>query len=250
MKKIAVLGTCASEDWYHYQNPRQRLDVKLVPPYQQSAMVSLNSKPVPLPSGDLGQALGKEEIDKLKIDFDKSFFSLLESAQPDVLIVDLLLDSRRGVIRTGDGAVTNSYIIHRSSLRDRLDFTAVFNPLVEPDKYAQEFTASVRHLGAFLKSRLPQCRIILHKARWAEYYLDKAGVLHPFEPKKQINHFVANMCIRELEQIFEREITCDVISVQDVPTIADEQHIWGFLPLHYQKSYYHEFVAKLRPLLG
>lgn len=248
MKKIAILGTCASEDWYHHQNARRRLDVKLAPPYQQSALLSLNAKPVSLPQ-DLGMALSEGEIAKLRADFGKTFLSTLCEVRPDYLIVDLLLDSRRGVFGIDGSLVTNSYIIQRSSLRDSPEFRASFNPVEEPIRYLEEFTNSVRFLGAFLKTRLPDCRVILHKARWAEYFLDKNGDLHPFKPPVQLNHFVANMRIRKLEEVFETEIACDSIQVQNTPVIADAQHIWGFLPVHYQKDYYKEFNERLRPLI-
>ena len=90
MKKIAILGTCASEDWYHYQDPRRRLDVGLVPRYQQSALISLNCKPVSLPS-ELGPKVSEVDAAKLRVDFDKSFLPTLKEVKPDFLIVDLLL---------------------------------------------------------------------------------------------------------------------------------------------------------------
>ncbi|MFN4143608.1 DUF6270 domain-containing protein [Aestuariivirga sp.] len=248
MKKIAILGTCASEDWFHFQDPRRRLDVRLAPPYQQSALVSLNCKPVPLP-GDLGPKIREGEMQKLRADFDKSFLATLKDVKPDVLIVDLLLDSRRGVYRFGDSWVTNSYIIHRSALKERLDSRDLFDPVRDPARYLEAFTASVRYLAAFLHDNLPDCRVILHKARWAEYYVDTKGDLHPFEPKRQLSHFVGNIRAKMLETVFEREINCECVAVDDVPVIADVQHIWGFLPAHYQRDYYQSFSEKLRRII-
>ncbi|WP_395689438.1 DUF6270 domain-containing protein [Aestuariivirga sp.] len=248
MTKIAILGTCASEDWYHHQDPRQRLEVRLIPRYQQSAIVSLNSKPIELPL-DIEAGLSEGEAEKLRIDFSKRFLSNLRDVKPDFLIVDLLLDSRRGVVRIADSVVTNSYILQRSSLWKTLDQSKVFNAVVEPVKYLEEFAYSVRNLSSFLKNHIPQCRIILHRARWAEYFLDERGDLYPFGPKKQVNHFVANIRIRKLEEVFEAEIQCDQISIANIPAIADKQHIWGFSGIHYQKDYYREFDRELRRIL-
>lgn len=247
-KTIAILGTCASDDWYHYQDARRRLDVRLAPPYQQSALISLTARPVPVPE-DLGAELGKTEDAKLRIDFDKSFLDRLVDARPDYLIVDLLIDARRGVIAVGDSWVTNSYIINRSALAERLGANTRLSAVQDGEDYLQPFAESVLRFGTFLKTVLPRCRVILHKARWAEYFADKYGAVHPFEPALQMNYFAANMRMTQLESVFEREIACDVISVDDIPVVADARHIWGLAPVHYRRDYYRSFTGKLRGII-
>ena len=134
-------------------------------------------------------------------------------------------------------------------MRERLDPQTLFTPTNDPERYLEAFTLAVRHLSAFAKESLPDCRIILHKARWAEYYVDARGDLHPYDRQRQLSHFVANVRIKSLENVFESEVDCASIAVDDVPFLADVQHIWGFLPVHYQRSYYGSFSEKLRNLL-
>ena len=247
-KTIAILGTCASDDWYHHQDARRRLDVRLAPPYQQSALISLTARPVPVPK-NLGAELGKTEEAKLRIDFDKSFLDHLADARPDYLIADLLIDARRGVIAASGSWVTNSYIINRSALQGQLEHNRRLDAVREVNEYIELFAESVLRFGLFLKTVLPRCRVILHKARWAECFAGKDGAIQPFDPDLQMDCAAANLRMLQLESVFEREIACDVISVEDVAIVADAQHIWGLTPVHYRKDYYRSFTEKLRRIV-
>lgn len=247
-RTIAILGTCASDDWFHYQDARHRLDVRLAPPYQQSSLISLAARPVPVPE-DLGGQLGKSEAANLRIDLDKSFLARLADAKPDYLIVDLLIDARRGVIAMDGSWVTNSYIINRSQLAAGLEAVRRLNALEDLEAYLVPFTESLRRFAVFLNTELPRCRVILHKARWAEYFVDKDDAVHPFEPKLQMSCFAANIRMPRLEAAFEREIPCDVISIDAASIVADARHIWGLAPVHYRKDYYRSFTEQLRRII-
>lgn len=248
MKTFAVLGTCTSEDWYHHQSPRSRLPLKQLALCQQSALVTLNARPVPIPD-TLGTGVSGEEALKLRMDFDRSFLPGLVPLKPDVLIVDLLLDSLRGVMDLEEGWVTNSYLLRKSGMGEACGGKKTINPVTEQARYLDLFTASVDFLAAFLREKLPGCRVILHKARWAEYYLDKDGFIRPFDPGNQVSYFMGNQRIRGLEAAFRKAIPCEVLAVEEMPVLADVQHIWGLSALHYHKEYYRHFQERLRLLL-
>lgn len=248
MKTYAVLGTCASEDWYHFQDPRNRLPVQQVAISQQTALITLNTKPVPIPA-DFGPDVSPEAKLKLGRDFDKSYLASLVPLKPDLLIVDLLLDSRRGVYEFEGGLVTNSYLLRKSSFKAVCAAKKTLNPVSDESRYMQAFVRALEFLSTFLKDNLPSCQVILNAARWAEYYLDEDGYIQPYASRRQVGYFVGNIRIRALEAEFRRAIPCQVISIKEVPIMADAQHIWGPNPLHYHKAYYSAFLEELRSLI-
>lgn len=249
--KIAILGTCVSADWFHYQDVRHRLDAQLVPRYQPSSVISVMSPP-PGISITPGALLKPEEVAALRIDLDKSFLSLLSETRPDILIVELLTESRRtlGVIAVGDSWITNSYILHRCDPPPEVKNGRHLNIMDEPDAYLAQFRDAARRLGEFLRRELPDCRIVLNQARWAEYFLDGEGELRSYPPFEQLSNFRVNFRLNLLEAVFLEEVPCERIVVDDVPIFADERHIWGASPDHYAKVFYTGFAKKLGAIIA
>lgn len=249
--KIAILGSCVSEDWFHFQDVRHRLPVKLIPKYQPSSVISITSPP----SGLLvhpSPILKPEEVVALRIDLDKSFLPLLAETRPDMLIVELMMDSRRslGVIAVGDSWITNSYILHRCDLPPEFRDGRRLNIMDEPDAYLALFRKAARRLGEFMRRELPDCRIVLNQVRWAEYFVDEEDELRSYPPLEQMSSFQANNRMNALEATFGEEVPCERIMVDDVPIFADERHIWGPSPDHFVRAFYTGFAHKLGELLA
>jgi hypothetical protein len=243
--KLAILGTCVSADWVHFQHPSRQLDVRVLP-YQPSSVISMMADPIDIAidSGDLKE----RDTVRLKVDFDKSFLRSLIESKPNFLIVEVLADSRRGVIPIGNSWVSRTSRLERSPMRDRISsqrFTAVNNP----EAYYSLFRQSAAKLFHFLQEHLPGCQIILNHARWAEYYVDDDGELQSYKAKLQNEYFVSNLRLQDLERIFGEEVPCKHLVVDDVPTFADSRHIWGVGPEHYIKAHYASFIEELRTLL-
>lgn len=246
--KIAILGTCVSEDWIHFQPARSRLDVKLEPRYQPSSLISIVADPVVL---DLqpGPRMTPQLETSLRIDLDKSFLPTLAETQPDILIVELMFDSRKdrggGVIAIGDSWITSSYILHRCHMPPEVTAARHLNVLDEPDVYLDLFRTSAKKLAGFLRRHLPNCKVILNQVRWAEYYIAEDGELKSYPPWEQRAYFRANLRMDRLEAVFREEIECQSIRVDDVPIFADSQHIWGSSADHFIRCYYTRFAEKL-----
>lgn len=249
--KIAILGSCVSEDWYHFQDVRHRLDVQLIPKYQPSSLISITSKPVHV-SIEPSPLLKPEEIVALRIDLDKSFLPRLAETRPDILIVELLAESRRslGVISTGDSWITNNYILQRCDLPPEIKNGRYLNVMDEPDEYLVHFRAAARTLDEFMRRELPDCRIVLNQARWAEYFLDEEGELRSYPPLKQMSSMRANSRLDTLDAVFMEEVSCDRMVIDDVPIFADERHIWGASPDHFARVYYTSFAKKLGAVIA
>lgn len=246
--KIAILGTCSSEDWYHFQGARDRLDAEILR-FQPSSIISLMAEPVDM-AVEGGTELKEKEVERLKVDFNKSFLSTLVAFKPDILICETLSDSRRGVIPVGNSWVTRTYRVEKSPMEERLGFPKHFNAITDPAAYLDLFRASTKMLDSFLKRSLPNCSIALHKARWSEYYVDENDELKSYKPKQQNQYFVANLRLNALDKIFAQEIMCDEIEIDDIPIFADARHVWGPSSDHYIKIYYKLFTERLRKLIS
>lgn len=245
---IAILGSCVSEDWLHHQPPQQRLDVRLSPRYQPSTLISIMAEPIDMEVTP-GARIKEQEATGLKADFDKSFLAKLVDARPDILIVELLFDSRRGVIALGNSWISSTYILRRSAMPEDVKSMKDMSPIGEPERYYRHFQDAARKLNAFLREQLPDCRVILHQARWSEFFVDEDGVLNSYPALEQQHYFRANLRLLSLDRIFREEVDCLTICVDDIPVFADSRHIWGPAPDHYIKAYYHEFARQLGRLI-
>lgn len=206
-------------------------------------------KPIDRPV-DPGSLLNNQEALGLRRDFDKSFLAELADVQPDVLIVELLYDSRRGVIAIDGSWVTNSYIFRRSALPEELKSLPQLSCNTEPELYFELFREAARRFALFVREKLPACKMILHQARWSEYFVDEDGNLRSYPPYEQLTNFRSNLRLMSLERIFCEEVPCETIRVDDIPIFADSRHIWGAAPDHYIKPYYASFVEQMRKLIA
>lgn len=243
---VAVLGTCVSADWIHFQSARQRLDVTLFR-YQPSSIISAMAAPVnvAIDGGDLNEV----ETSRLKTDFDKSFLSTLVDFAPDVLIVEVLGDSRRGVIPVGDSFVTRNFRVEGSPNGSSLASGNYFTPMEAPDAYYEIFRQAAKRLKVFLDEKLPRCKVILNRARWSEYFVDEHDHLRSYPPNLQNEYWIANRRLETLEKIALEELQCASISIDEIPIFADDRHIFGPASEHYIKSFYTLFVDKLRAIV-
>jgi uncharacterized protein DUF6270 len=268
--RVAVLGSCTSEDWIHHLDPRSRPELEFFPVRQHSAIVSQFSKKHEIPS-ELGSRLSKWESQQITWDLDKSFLERVTVAKPSHLLVDLVLDARVGCRSYNGGWITSGYmlaksslfegndvkgwitwgyLLARSSLFEGNDSKGVLSPLISPKKYFRLFQSSLTKLRIFLDENLPDCQVILHKSRFATEYLDKNGKVRPFNKIIRMVHQRSNKTLEALEKMFEDEVDCLILDLTDEPIRADEQHIWGLAGgLHYERNYYIRFCAAVGNLL-
>ncbi len=246
--KVAVIGSCASEDWIHYRNIDSDFDIEVPPLRQHSSLISLFAKPCPVPA-ELGGRLTEWEDKQLRSDLDKSFLKRLVAERPAAVIVDFAIDATGGVAVFNGGLITHSYVFDRSGLGAGLDPKTIVLPSREPAAYAAALVTAARQFDAFMKRELPDSRVILHKCRFATAYLDKARTVRPFSEEAQAYFTSANRFLGLMEETAEKEIACAVIDVREEPLLADETHLWGLGPMHLERRYYARFQAAFERIM-
>lgn len=241
--KLSILGSCVSEDWVHYRDVNAT-QFELPERRQHSSLISVCAQPVEVPA-DLGQGLTEWEAQQLRTDLDKSFLPHLAEIRPDGLIIDLAIDALRGVALFDGKLITNSFMFQKSRLFENFDERNAHSALREPVAYARVLASAARQFHAFMTSELPQCRVILHKCRYALAYRDKAGVILRFPDDLRDSYQQANRSMDEMERVIESEIACDTVAIADETLLADQKHVWGLGGMHLERSYYNRFQAEL-----
>lgn len=246
---LAIIGSCASEDWIHYRDLSSAFRFALPPLRQHSSLLSIVSKPCAVPEG-LCEGMTAWEAAQLRCDFDKSFLLRLKEAAPRVLIVDFAIDALSGVVNHGEGWNTKSYLLRRSPLFAELQSKGTMTARSRPEIYFREFGAAARILRKFMNSSLPDCKVILHEVRFAETVVDRAGAVTRM-PERTVAMFrAANQTLAQLEDLFQRNVPCDVVSLQDETWNADPGHMWGMGGMHFERRYYVRFNAELQSLMS
>ena len=247
--RLSILGSCVSEDWLHYRDVDAELQFELPERRQHSSLISVCAKPCPVPA-DLGPELADWEAQQLRTDLDKSFLPDLARMKPDALVIDLAIDALRGVALFDGGLITNSFMFQKSRLFEGFDQRNLHAALSEPMLYARVMAAAARHFRDFRAAELPDCKVILHKCRYALAYRDRAGVVRPFADDVQASYRRANQSLEWLEQVVEAELPCDVIFVADDAMLADQRHVWGLGGMHLERSYYARFQSELARIMS
>lgn len=246
--KIAILGSCVSEDWVHYRDVDAELEFDLPERRQHSSLISVCAAPSPVPD-ELGPDLAEWQAQQLRADLDKSYLPHLAELRPDALVIDLAIDALRGIAVLDGRLITNSVMFQKSRLFEGFDEGNTHAAVNEPQTYARLLGAACREFMGFKARQLPDCRLILHKCRYAEFYRSKSGEVRPFSDDVRATYRRANASMDLIESVVERETGCAVIAVSGDRLLADERHVWGLGGMHLERSYYNRFQAELARIM-
>jgi hypothetical protein len=163
--------------------------------------------------------------------------------RPTHLILDLI-DERFDLLRKGATVVTHSWELQLTGL-----LAGPLRALQRVRRQSAEaghlWRSGVDALAAQLREQLPDTRVILHDARWALEYFDKAGDRRPFEidrliwPGLPANIHEHNAILTDYMTYLQRALPAAfrVRAPVDL-VVADEGHRWGLSPFHYTEAYY------------
>lgn len=256
MLKIAVLGSCVSRDPFNS---------KFVPDYKnyyscvlhqnQTSMISLTSKSIPFDS-KLIDNLSPFDTRHFRTELDKSFFSDMIKHQPDYLIMDFYGDLYYGVQRVGDSYITNKkWLFKRTSQYGVLDLQKEYTIFRNDQEwYLKEWKKGVDSLFKFLKKKVPNCKVIINKARFVDRYWDvESGrfmILSKSGKKKYINIKLYNKWWRTLDKYVIENHDVRVLRYDMSKYYAIEDHPWGIFYVHYNMKFYQDFTIQLQRIIS
>ena len=183
-------------------------------------------------------------------DFNKSAINMLQDKRSDYLMIDLV-DERFPLIKVSGSYVTRSGTLLESSIISENE------PIIEKEEYVDihgEHSYRVegvdvreyldRFCDRILRIYKPE-KIILHVVRGAEFYYDENREVQRFEPNiagyfKKLNKMWSFM----YEYLSIKMAGCMCIDISS-GFLADEKHVWGLSPIHFQEEYYERVLARI-----
>jgi Family of unknown function (DUF6270) len=246
--RVAVLGCCVTRDNFNTKfNPDYKTYYECTLLQNQTSIISLMGNAIEFPSDEI---IGLNDYDlwNVKTDFEKSFLQNLVEQNPHYLIIDIFADVFFGCIRVGDSYITNNYwklngTAYYSNLEKR-DFMKV---TLEREEYLQQWRESIDKLFSFLRNNLPNCKVIIHQARFTNHYYDREHSRQRFQ--NNLNIAMYNSIWDEMDSYIEASYDVKAISLQNHHYISIEDHPWGLFNVHFEFDYYHAFLSKLHQIV-
>lgn len=255
MKKIAVLGSCATRDNFNsIFNADYKKQFECVLMQNQSSIISMASKKRenPVVPDD-----GFSEYDEwcVRSDFTKEFFDHLAKLQPDTIIVDLFGDAHFGVLEVepGEYVSNNRWKLWRTAYYKEVLKGKAEELSIDKDReqYMELWKKSWDIVLDKLKKASPNSKIILHKIKNVkEYYNfdDNKFDIATSGKVKNVNVDYYNEILTEMHMYIkkvDRSIKTIDLFVNKKEFLSFDEHPWGIFYVHYTMDYYPLFMNKL-----
>lgn len=237
--RVAILGSCVTRDLFE----RQKTHLGSFEVCFYSARSSLASAQS-LPNTDSRLSIPQDSFEnkRARYDLDKSLWDRLEASRPDIVITDLI-DERLGLI-LHQGSVFSA----SGPMIKAFERAGVEHAVVRP---WNETAVALRRWAAkpFLERIHGICSsVFLHRAQWADSYLDKDQNIQsfadsPFAKLIELNNQIMRAAFSALETAcvpFE-----SIGGPEPGHMLAGGQHLWDFAPYHYDERYYRALARQL-----
>lgn len=247
---VSIFGSCVSRDLLEYDAAR---NVKLDLYFARQSIVSAVSAEVPINFEEINLQSNFQKR-QIFFDFNKTAFQKLQESMSDYLFLDLV-DERFSLVKIRNSYVTGSATLFESGV------VAEGAPTVDKEEYVDEYgNNSYRVEGIDIRvymdrfcdrilERYKSEKIILHVVRGAEYYYDANGNIQKFEPNtagyfKRLNRMWSFM----YDYLYQKLNGCIHVDISS-GYLADEKHVWGLSPIHFQREYYERVLEEINRLI-
>ncbi|WP_053597742.1 DUF6270 domain-containing protein [Bacillus sp. FJAT-18017] len=253
---VAVMGSCVTRDNFNSKfNPYYKDIYDCVLTQNQTSLISLMSKPTMFKE-EYVEGMGKYEAWNVRSDLNKEFLEQMKELQPDYCILDFFGDIHFGVLELEDGRyiTNNRWMLWKTSYyKDLKETDKMIELKIEKDteRYLKLWKEHADRFFAFMKSEVPNCGIIVHKARNAETYITDC-VRKPLSTSGK----VMNMDVKRMNELWD-ELDDYIVEKYGVHTIdlrhrdlaSFTEHPWGPFYVHYTMDYYPEFLDRLNKIV-
>ncbi|WP_056465298.1 DUF6270 domain-containing protein [Bacillus sp. FJAT-25509] len=241
--KVAAFGSCVTRDNFNSKfNLNYKNHFELIRYQNQSSIISLMGNPIPYNREKIDN-LNQYEQNDVFDDLEKNFLNDLINKQPEALILDFFGDVYFGCLKTNSSYFTNNrWKITKTSFYRELNEVTTFNLNTNLSEYFTLWKQSIDKFLQIINREIPNCKIILHKARFTGMYYDQEQNIKKINSDTDIE--LLNAFWDQLDEYVISNYEVSTINVkQNYISIAD--HAWGIFHLHFEPNYYKNFLAQL-----
>jgi len=236
--KVAIFGSCTTRDNF---NSKFNLEYKdfftLVCFQHQTSIMSLMSDSISYNEESLSPLKGWDKR-IMASELNKTFFLDLVKEKPDILIMDFFADARFKTIE-----IDNAYLTVNEWKTIKSDFYKALPKDTIPFTPSEvQLRKSFSDFSNFMKTNLPETKIILNQARGAKSYTDKEGN-EEFFNQKVVNKI--NKRWEMLDNLFIEIVKPLQIDVMNPTVKGYVDHLWSIGYVHYTPNFYHNFLKTL-----
>lgn len=237
--RLAIIGSCVSRDLFS-QKPELLEKFELVAYLARQSVISYTSSPCHDTS--IRNRIGDNGFEdrRAQWDMDKSHWDVLEAARPDVIMIDFI-DERIGLIFHKGSIITPSGPVLKAFDKSNTIYEVV-RPWDSRAKNLREWAVRAFLIRCYSITD----NIILHKAGWAQEYIDDGNEIKSFCDTKYKTLVALNSTI--LDDVFRiaslTDIPHEIIGGGDIMR-GGGSHLWSFCPYHYDISYYKQLSKDL-----
>lgn len=233
--EICILGSCVTRDAFNYTK-----DLKLGIYIARTGMLSITSKPLNVSIKELNN---ESNFQKRMVywDLNKLIQSKVTDLIGEYLIIDLIDERLKRVMINGSIVTLSSELKKSGYLKDKKISHVNFD--------IEEWKSSCDKFYDIITKKFSEKNIILNKVYCSERYIDNDGNKKEFNNEELLHIKQFNKELEEMYSYFQSKFTnANVIYIEEV--LADENHIWGLAPYHYEEKYYIQFIEKLTDIIN
>ncbi|WP_067930134.1 DUF6270 domain-containing protein [Alicyclobacillus kakegawensis] len=255
---VAVLGCCATRDVFNSRfNPHYRDFYNCGLTQNQSSIISLMSDRIEYDPRKINN-LSDYDRWNVETEFTKEFLDLLPGLSPDYLLIDFFADVHFGCIQLSDTQyiTNNRWKLWKTSYYKELEEKGgviKFSLQQTPEAYFNLWKTCADRLFHFIHRTVPDCKIIIHKARNVDYFYPRDGAPQRLSTSGRVQPIdveAYNEMWSRMDEYVVETYGTDVIDLfSNNNYLSYEEHPWGPFYVHYTMNYYHDFLRELHKIV-
>ncbi|MEP9851093.1 accessory Sec system protein Asp2 [Staphylococcus aureus] len=244
--KIATIGSCITRDNFNTKfNPNYKRYFDVVAHQNQTTLPSLMSSKLELNVNQSFLEKSPYVQGLLYKEYSKEFLSILKEKTPDYLLIDLDPDVKFGLLKLDD----NQYVTANPNFKDlpQLNNLQYLNIIDNYDIYINIWKEAVAKFFEFMSIEVPNCKVILVKARFSDTFTDGTSLTKMREEKGvSLQKFrKMNEVWNVLDEYITNKYNVSVLDMAGSQYLLNKNHLWGPYYLHYEDKFYNAFLNKL-----
>lgn len=247
MTKIDIFGSCVSMDIFNFCHESSLKDGAYI---ARTSLFSLFYTPLAYDDVniDLTSNFHKRMVEN---DMFKTTFSKLKLSDSSYILVDFVDSVRFRLAKIGSTYVTYSSEFEKGTNSKKFPLFTINS---DNSFDGKDLSFFIMKFCTELKKIYAENRIILHRVRWCDHCrktITGGEQIVGFSEQKLEENKIYNHRIMCFEDCFLKYCSkSKVLDLNNQNFVADEKHVWGLLPIHYENGYYETAARELENLIS